>query len=287
MDSVAPFPVTAGRSGLCIIGILNVTPDSFSDGGLYDRGDSALEHAIALHAQGADIIDVGGESTRPGAQRITAEQEAERVLPVIRAIVAEGIPVSIDTMNSGTALLAADAGVSLINDVSGGLADPEMYRVAATSGLPYIAMHWRGHLGSETTSHYGSVVEDVRTELLARITAMTAAGISEDRLILDPGLGFSKTSVDNWALLHALPKLAALGYPILVGASRKRFLGEMLPANASVTDRDPVTAVISALAAQAGAWGVRVHDVAATRAALNVWTAWNSAAPGKAVMNND
>jgi len=260
------------------MGILNVTPDSFSDGGLYDRSDVAIEHAIALHEQGAHIIDVGGESTRPGAERVTADQEAQRVLPVIRELVAQGISVSIDTMNSRTALLALEAGASVINDVSGGLADPAMHRVAAETGAHYIAMHWRGHLGTETSSNnrYGSVVADVRTELTARITEMAAAGISPDRVILDPGLGFSKTSADNWALLRALPELAELGFPIVVGASRKRFLGDLLVANASVTDRDPATAVISALAAQAGAWGVRVHDVQATRSALAVWDAWTN-----------
>ena len=259
------------------MGILNVTPDSFSDGGLYDSAATAIAHAVELHEQGADIIDVGGESTRPGATRIPVEQEAERVLPVITSLVKLGIPVSVDTMNSGTALLAASAGASVINDVSGGLADPEMYRVVASTGVHYIAMHWRGHLGAEsaTTTSYTSVVGDVRTELKARIAEMIVWGISPERIILDPGIGFSKSSADNWELLRHLPELRTLGYPILVGASRKRFLGHILPNDSAVTDRDAATAVVSALAAQAGAWGVRVHDVRSTRAALAVWSAWN------------
>lgn len=272
-------PFTGGENRPCIMGILNVTPDSFSDGGLYDSVAGAITHAVELHEQGADIIDVGGESTRPGAQRITAEQEAERVLPVISAIIARGIPVSIDTMNSRTAMLAADAGVSIINDVSGGHADPEMYRVVAATGLHYIAMHWRGHLNADVsnTSDFDSVVTDVRTELKARIAEMIVWGISPERIILDPGLGFSKTADDNWQLLRHLSELGTLGYPIVVGASRKRFLGELLPQGAPATDRDPATAVISALAAQHGAWGVRVHDVKSTRTALDVWAAWNGA----------
>jgi len=284
-------PFTGGKNRPCIMGILNVTPDSFSDGGLYDSVAGAISHAVELHEQGADIIDVGGESTRPGAQRVPAEQEAERVLPVISAIIARGIPVSIDTMNSRTAMLAADAGVSIINDVSGGLADPEMFRVVAATGLHYIAMHWRGHLVADpataesatanpataTGSDYDSVVTDVRTELKARIAEMIVWGISPELIILDPGLGFSKTADDNWQLLRHLSELGTLGYPVLVGASRKRFLGELLPEDAPATDRDPATAVISALAAQHGAWGVRVHDVKSTRAALDVWAAWNGA----------
>jgi dihydropteroate synthase len=292
-------PFTGGENRPCIMGILNVTPDSFSDGGLYDSVAGAIAHAVELREQGADIIDVGGESTRPGAERITAEQEAERVLPVISALVARGIPVSIDTMNSRTAMLAADAGVSIINDVSGGLADPEMYRVVAATGLHYIAMHWRGHLAGDSAAAnpaatnsaaanpaatnsaaangggYDSVVTDVRTELKARIAEMIVWGISPERIILDPGLGFSKTADDNWQLLRHLPELATLGYPVLVGASRKRFLGDLLPQDAPVTDRDPATAVISTLAAEHGAWGVRVHDVRSTRAALDVWAAWH------------
>lgn len=290
-------PFTGGENRPCIMGILNVTPDSFSDGGLYDSVAGAIAHAVELHEQGADIIDVGGESTRPGAQRITVEQELERVLPVISAIIARGIPVSIDTMNSRTAMLAADAGVSIINDVSGGLADPEMYRVVAATGLHYIAMHWRGHLAADpatadsaTTagSEYNAVVTDVRTELKVRIAEMIVWGISPERIILDPGLGFSKTADDNWQLLRHLSELGTLGYPVLVGASRKRFLGELLPQDAPAADRDPATAVISALAAQHGAWGVRVHDVKSTRTALDVWAAWNGVSrPNAGLVAND
>jgi len=270
------------------MGILNVTPDSFSDGGLFASVDTAIAHAVELHEQGADIIDVGGESTRPGASRVPAEQEAQRVLPVISALVERGIPVSVDTMNSSTALAAVDVGVNVINDVSGGLADPEMYRAVAATGLHYIAMHWRGSLEANPTGVHAQVVTDVRTELKARIAEMIVWGISPERIILDPGLGFSKTAADNWELLRHLPELTTLGYPVLVGASRKRFLGALLPQSATVTERDPATAVISVLAAQAGAWGVRVHDVTATRAALDVLAAWTgeNALNGAPVVGN-
>ena len=263
-----------------IMGILNVTPDSFSDGGLYDSTESAIEHAVRLHDEGADVIDVGGESTRPGAERVSADEEQRRVLPVIRGLVERGIPVSIDTMRASTALAAAEAGVAMINDVSGGLADPEMYRAVAQTRLHYIVMHWRGHLGSaeEPTAPaleaYDSVVADVRNELKLRIAELLVWGVKPNRIIVDPGLGFSKTADHNWQLLAGLSELTTLGYPVLVGASRKRFLAPLIAEDAPPAERDPATAVVSALAAQAGAWGVRVHDVASTKAALDVWTAW-------------
>jgi dihydropteroate synthase len=269
--------MTPGRPR--IMGILNVTPDSFSDGGLYDSTRSAIEHGVVLHEQGADVIDVGGESTRPGAERVSSALEQERVLPVIRGLVARGIPVSIDTMSAQTAVAAAEAGVSVINDVSGGLADPEMYRVVARSKLHYIAMHWRGHLGAGAQSNphaeeYDSVVADVRNELKQRIAELLVWGVKPNRIIVDPGLGFSKTAEHNWQLLAHVSELATLGYPVLIGASRKRFLAPFAAEDAPASDRDPATAVVSALAAGAGAWGVRVHDVESTKAALDVWTAW-------------
>ena len=269
-------PVTGGaRRRPAILGVLNVTPDSFSDGGRYSDLDAAIAHGIVLAESGADIIDVGGESTRPGADRVGGGEERERVIPVIRALAESGLVTSIDTMDSVTAAAAVEAGAELVNDVSGGLADPEMYRVVADTGVHYIAMHWRGH--SDTMAEladYDDVVQEVRDELKARIAELIVWGVGPDRVILDPGIGFAKSSEHNWRLLGHLEQLTTLGYPVLVGASRKRFLGELLPDDASPLDRDPATATISTLAAQAGAWGVRVHDVASTKAALEVWSAW-------------
>ena len=257
-----------------IFGILNVTPDSFSDGGQFP---DAVARGVELIAQGADIVDVGGESTRPGAERVDAAVEQERVIPVIEGLVAAGVPVSIDTMNASTALAAAAAGASVINDVSGGLADPEMYRAVAQTKLLYIAMHWRGHsTGMDDLAVYDDVVTDVRTELKARLAEMFVWGIDPAQVVLDPGLGFAKTAEHNWQLLSRLDELATLGHPLLVGASRKRFLADVLPEGATTADRDLPTAVVSALAAQSGAWGVRVHDVPSTRAALDVSAAWQN-----------
>jgi dihydropteroate synthase len=254
-----------------ILAILNVTPDSFSDGGDFVDPDAAIARGIELRDAGADLVDVGGESTRPGATSITPEEELDRVLPVVRGLVAAKVEVSVDTMNASTALAAAEAGASVINDVSGGMHDPEMYRVIAQTDVSYIAMHWRGP--SETETVYGDVVTDVRTELKARVAEMTVWGIDPERVVLDPGLGFAKTADDNWQLLSRLDELGTLGFPILIGASRKRFLA---PWGDEPADRDEATAVVSALAAQAGAWGVRVHDVASTRRALEVQAAWQN-----------
>jgi len=253
------------------MGVLNVTPDSFSDGGRWASTDAAIEHGLLLHAQGADLIDVGGESTRPGATRVAPEQEQRRILPVVAELARQGLRLSIDTLNAATALAGAKAGASIINDVSGGLADPGMAGVAADTGLTFVAMHWRAHAQEmDTLADYGDVVTDVVAELSARVDALTAAGVARDRIVLDPGLGFSKTAEHNWQLINRIDAVAGLGLPVMVGASRKRFLAEVLPVGAPVIDRDLPTAVVSVLAAQAGAWAVRVHDVTATRTALNV-----------------
>ncbi|MBK4348482.1 dihydropteroate synthase [Lacisediminihabitans sp. G11-30] len=256
------------------MGVLNITPDSFSDGGEYVSLDDAIERGVELTRAGAQLIDVGGESTRPGAERVPIRQEQLRVLPVIRGLVDRGIAVSVDTMNAATALAAAEAGAVLINDVSGGLADEGMRRVAAETGLYYLAMHWRGPSATmAANAQYGDVVHDVREELKSRVAELIVSGVRPDRIILDPGIGFAKTAEQNWKLLAHLTAIESIGYPVLIGVSRKRFLGSLLPEGASPKQRDTPTATISALAAQAGVWGVRVHDVAGTRAALDVWEA--------------
>lgn len=265
-----------------IMGILNVTPDSFSDGGLYRNFDDAIDHAVRMFDAGANIIDIGGESTRPGAERLPVDMEQARIMPVLTELVSRDIPVSVDTMNAGTAAMAIEAGAVLINDVSGGLADRGMPRVIAESGVEYIAMHWRGHSADmHNLANYTDVVRTVRNELKIRVAELIVAGVQPERIILDPGLGFAKTSEHNWQLLGRIRELETLGHSILVGASRKKFLGEMLPEDAPTSDRDPATATISALAAESGVWGVRVHDVAETYASLQVWEAWNAGrAPG-------
>ncbi|TSD95707.1 dihydropteroate synthase [Skermania sp. ID1734] len=262
------------------MGVLNVTSDSFSDGGRYLDRDAALAHGLQLRDLGADIIDVGGESTRPGAGRIAPEVEAGRVVGVIKDLVAEGIPVSVDTMRASVAAAALDAGASVVNDVSGGRADAEMAKVVASARVPWILMHWRAdeYVHAGTAASYADVVADVRAELLEQADRAVAAGVAAEDLILDPGLGFAKNAQHNWALLHALPQLVALGFPVLIGASRKRFLGTLLADDNGIRPpdgREVATAVISALAAANGAWGVRVHDVRATADALAVCDAWD------------
>ncbi len=259
-----------------IMGILNVTPDSFSDGGRYEHPDAAIAHAVAMSAAGASIIDVGGESTRPGAQPVPAKAERRRIIPVIRELTSRGIAVSVDTMNSSTALAAVDAGAQIINDVSGGLADERMARVVAETGVHFIAMHWRG--GADVEPRYGDVVAEVRAELKTRVAELVVSGVRPEQIVLDPGIGFAKKSSQNWQLLGRLDELSSLGHGLLIGASRKRFLGKLLPGGAPVEDRDFPTAIISAMSAQSGAWAVRVHDVATTKRALDVAHRWTAGA---------
>ncbi|HEX2770808.1 MAG TPA: dihydropteroate synthase [Micromonosporaceae bacterium] len=261
-----------------VMGVLNVTPDSFSDGGRYTDLDAAVQHGLWMHRQGAHLVDVGGESTRPGAERVDADTEIARVLPVIRALAAYGVPMSIDTTRAGVALAALQAGVMIVNDVSGGLADPAMAKVVADAGCPWVLMHWRGHATKMAgLATYDDVVADVERELSERVDEALAAGVAADRIVLDPGLGFAKRAEDNWRLSAHLPELTALGFPVLFGASRKSYLGSLLadPSGAPrpTGERDAATIATSVLAAAAGAWGVRVHDVRGTVDALAVWQA--------------
>ena len=268
---VAGFP-DLGRTR--VMGVVNVTPDSFSDGGLHLDPAQAVRHGRALLDEGADLLDVGGESTRPGAARVPSDEERARVLPVVEGLVAAGAVVSVDTMRASVAAAALDAGATLVNDVSGGLADPAMLPLVAERGCAYVAMHWRGHSADmQTRADYDDVVRDVTTELAARRTAALGAGVTADRLVLDPGLGFAKQAEHSWALLGALPELARLG-PLLVGASRKGFLGALLAgpdgAPRPAGGRDDATAAVTVLAASAGAWAVRVHAARASADAVRV-----------------
>jgi dihydropteroate synthase len=259
-----PLPTNSSR--IVVIGVLNVTPDSFSDGGRYfDLGD-AVEHAVQMHADGADLIDVGGESTRPGAARIDAAEECRRVLPVLRALHAAGVPTSVDTYRASVAAAALDAGASIVNDVSGGLGDPEMAAVVREAGCPWILMHWRGHSATmQQLATYDDVAREVRSELQARVDAALDSGIDETRLVIDPGLGFAKTAAHNWALLHDLASFVSLGLPVLVASSRKSFLGKLLADGEGkprpVYAREDATTALTAYCALQGVWGVRVHDV--------------------------
>lgn len=273
--------------GRCaVMGILNVTPDSFSDGGRYLDREHAVAHGVSMRDAGADFVDVGGESTRPGAHRVSADAERDRIVPVIRELAAERVLVSVDTTRASVAEAAIEAGAVVVNDVSGGLADPQMAAVVANARLPWILMHWRGHSDrmSELAT-YHDVVADVRAELVARVDAAVLAGVDPSRIVLDPGLGFAKTADHNWALLHRLDVLHELGFPVLVGASRKRFLGSLLDTGTGVrppAGREFAGAAVTALAAHAGVWGVRVHDVSASLDAIAVSTAWAlGAAPAR------
>lgn len=279
---MTPLP----RPDRCVVvGVLNVTPDSFSDGGRYVDRDAAVAHGLEMRAQGADLIDVGGESTRPGADRVEADEQCRRVLPVIRELSAAGVPLSIDTSRARVAEEALAAGVSVVNDVSGGLADPDMVTVVAAARVPWFLMHWRGHSRDmQELATYRDVVADVRDELSARVDAAISGGVAADRVVIDPGLGFAKTAVHNWALLAHLDVLIELGFPVLVGASRKTFLGRLL-ADADGKPRPPggredATTACTTLAALAGAWGVRVHAVRPNVDALKVVAALRGAEDG-------
>jgi dihydropteroate synthase len=270
------------------MGVVNVTPDSFSDGGEWFGAEAGVQHGLELLAQGADIVDVGGESTRPGAQRITAAEELRRAGPVIQGLAAAGVPVSVDTMRAEVAERALEAGARLVNDVSGGLADPQMPRLVAAAGVPYVVMHWRGHSHSmDSRAIYQDVVAEVSEELCRRVDMVTRAGVDPAMIVLDPGLGFAKRAEHNWALLTHLGEISSLGgrarpFPVLIGASRKRFLGRLLPAPDGTprpfAESDDATVSVTALAAAAGAWCARVHRVPGNADAVRVAEAWRQAA---------
>jgi dihydropteroate synthase len=278
-----PSRVVAGlpNPGRCLVmGVVNVTPDSFSDGGYWYERIAAIEHGLALQRQGADLVDVGGESTRPGAERPPVEEELRRVLPVVRALAAEGLTVSIDTMRATVAAAAIESGARMVNDVSGGQADPDMLKVVAEAGLPYVLMHWRGHSARmQDLATYTDVVTDVIDELRLLVEAAMHAGIATEQIAVDPGLGFSKSAEHNWTVLSRLAEFDVLGHPVLVGASRKMFLGRLLadPVSGSprsAMGRDQATTAVTALAAAAGAWCVRVHEVPSNVDAVRVAARW-------------
>ncbi len=275
--------ITLPRPGRCVVmGVLNVTPDSFSDGGCFSDPATAIAHGLAMHAAGADYVDVGGESTRPGADRVDSAEECSRVVPVIRELSAAGVRTSVDTTRAEVAEAALAAGAELVNDVSGGLADKNMADLVAETRVPWVLMHWRGHSREMyAAAQYGDVVTEVTAELTARVEDVVAAGVAPEQLVLDPGLGFAKNAEHNWALLAGLDRLTALGLPVLVGASRKTFLGRLLAgADGSprpADERDAATLTTTVLAAQAGAWGVRVHDAGASVDALRTLDAVRAA----------
>lgn len=261
-------PRLAEREDTLVMGILNVTPDSFSDGGEHDEPAEALAHARALLAAGAAIIDVGGESTRPGAERVDAAEELRRVLPVVGALARDGVCVSVDTMRAEVAAAALEAGAMIVNDVSGGLADPEMpalvARARTAGGTPpmMVAMHWRGHADvMSSLADYDDIAVDVASELAARVEALTAAGVERRAIVADPGLGFAKRGGHDWDLLARWETLDALGLPLLIGVSRKRSIASLTTADGAPLDRDAVTAALTTYSALRGAWCVRVHDV--------------------------
>ena len=280
----APLPGFVPCDRTLLMGVLNVTPDSFSDGGRWADPDAAVAHARELIAQGADIIDIGGESTRPGAQRVDVDTEISRVLPVVRALLADGTDdgngsaiISVDTIHAATAEAAIDAGAHIINDVSGGLADPAMHDLIARAGVVYVCQHWRGdpETMDRLTDYPGGVVTGVEAELRERLSELDAAGVDRSQVVLDPGLGFAKTHAQSWELLAATARLIAdLGQPLLVGSSRKRFLAQAAEDGATPVQRDAVTAATTALAATAGAWAVRVHEVPINRAAVRTASLW-------------
>jgi dihydropteroate synthase len=272
--------VTRDDGRITVMGVLNVTPDSFSDGGRFTTLDDAVAWGIRLREAGADYVDVGGESTRPGAQRVDAATETARVVPVIKELTQSGVPVSIDTTRAAVAQASIAAGAVIVNDVSGGLADPEMASLVRDAQCPWILMHWRGH--SEVMAQlasYDDVVSDVTNELMLRVDAAIAAGVSPAQLVLDPGIGFAKTPAHDWSLLAHLHRLTVLGFPVLVGASRKSFLGKLLGTDGvprPVSEREDATTAITTAAALSGVWGVRVHDVRASSDAASVVAALNA-----------
>ena len=257
-----------------VMGVLNVTPDSFSDGGRFDDTEIAISHALQMIEDGADIIDIGGESTRPGSDRISVQEELDRVLPVIAGLVNSGVAISIDTMRAEVARAAVGAGAVMVNDVSGGKSDPEMLSYVSTLTVPYILMHWRGPSNiMNTLTDYNDVVADVTSEISKQVDVAVAAGIARERIAIDPGIGFAKTVDQNWPILKHLEVLEGLGLPILMGASRKKFLGELLAKDGVARDsdeRESATTAISTLMAARGLWAVRVHDVKPTRDAIAV-----------------
>lgn len=251
------------------MGVVNVTPDSFSDGGACFDRDDAIAHGLELLDQGADLLDIGGESTRPGAVRPAAEEELRRVLPVVRAL-ARRVPLSVDTMRAEVARQAIEAGAQIINDVSGGLADPRMLEVVAEAEVDYVCQHWRGHGAvMDGLATYGDLVAEVISELEGRVQACIASGIDREHIIVDPGLGFAKTAEQDWAILANLDRFTALGHRVLIGASRKRFLGHLLQGR-EPGGRDAATAAVSVICAQHGVWAVRTHEVRAQRDAIAV-----------------
>ncbi len=281
-DLVNPIPPAAASapglgdpqgSGRCLVmGVVNTTPDSFSDGGRWLDADAAVARGLELIDSGADLIDVGGESTRPGAERVPVQEELRRVVPVVEALAGRSVTVGVDTTRAEVAHAAVRAGAGFINDVSGGLADPEIVDVVREAGVPYVVMHWRGHSDvMDSLAVYDDVVSEVIAELMDRVDALLTAGLDRESLVLDPGFGFAKAAEHNWRLLAALPRLVALGYPVLVGTSRKRFLAQAITSESGEPmSRDDATAATTVLAAAAGVWAVRVHEVAASATAVRV-----------------
>jgi dihydropteroate synthase len=279
----SPLPAPRDPRRVCVVmGVLNVTPDSFSDGGDYLDADAAVARGLTMWEEGADVVDVGGESTRPGAGRVDEVEELRRVAPVVRRLADEGVVVSVDTMRATVAARALTEGAVVVNDVSGGLADPDMAATVAAAGAPFVVMHWRGHsVDMASRATYDDVVAEVVEELAARLAELRAAGVTDEQVVVDPGLGFAKDDTHNWTLLAHIDGLTALGRPVLVGASRKGFLGRLLgqdPSTPRPTEaRDVATAALSALLVDRGVWGVRVHDVRSTVDALDVVAAMRSA----------
>jgi dihydropteroate synthase len=266
-------PTLAKLNRCLVVGVLNVTPDSFSDGGLFSDTNAAVKYAQDLIQNGADLIDVGGESTRPGASRITTIEEQKRVIPVIKELTSLGIITSIDTMNSETALVAVNAGAQMVNDVSGGLADENMHKCVADLNVPYVLMHWRGHSTvMDNLATYSDVVTEVVNEIQIQMDKAIKSGIDRNKIVIDPGFGFAKNPEQNWEILKKFNELHQLNLPIYIGASRKRFLTDFAIPRGSLEpkDRDIATSIITSYVSLNGAWAVRVHDVSANSAAVKI-----------------